>query len=70
MDVRSSSRRDCNETTTLTKSAEFATRIDGKIRQVLARDDVTARQKREIDGALAVPGYDELTVEESVAVEK
>jgi len=60
----------CNKTTALMKSAEFAWRIDERIRDVLARDDLTARQKREIAETLRVPGTYEIEVAESVIVEK
>jgi len=60
----------CNKTTALMKSAEFARRIDERIRDVLARDDLTARQKQEIAETLRVPGTYEIDVSETVTVEK
>jgi hypothetical protein len=60
----------CNKTTALMKSAEFSWRIDERIRDVLARDDLTARQKQEIAETLRVPGTYEIEVAESVIVEK
>ena len=61
---------DCNKTTALMKSAEFAVRIDERIRRVLAREDLTAKQKREIAETLSVPSYYEIAVEASVSVDK
>ncbi|WP_324664168.1 DUF7692 domain-containing protein [Haloarcula sediminis] len=60
----------CNKTKALMRSAEFSWRIDERIRDVLAREDLTARQKREIAETLRVPGTYEIEVEESVIVEK
>lgn len=61
---------DCNKTTALMQSAEFAWRINQGIRRVLAREDLTLRQKREIAEDLSVPSYYELDVEDSVTVDK
>jgi len=61
---------DCNKTTALMKSAEFATRIDERIRRVLARGDLTTAQKREIADTLSVPNYYEVAVETEIGVEK
>ena len=60
----------CNKTTALMKSAEFARRIDERIREVLARDDLTARQKRELAETLSVPSIYEVEIGETVAVEQ
>lgn len=60
---------DCNKTTALMQSAEFAWRIDQGIRQVLARDDLTLRQKREIAETLSVRRYYEIVIEETVTVD-
>lgn len=60
----------CNKTTALMKSAEFSRRIDERIRDVLARDDLTVQQKREIAETLRVPGTYEIEVAASVAIEK
>lgn len=38
----------CNKTRALLQSAEFASRMDQRIRAVLSRDDLTVKQKREI----------------------
>jgi len=61
---------DCNKTTALMKSAEFSRRIDERIREVLNRDDLTVRQKREIAETLTVPGAYEIAVEEVVNVDQ
>jgi hypothetical protein len=60
----------CNKTTALMKSAEFAVRIDQRIRKVLARDDLTIAQKREITATLTVPSYYEIDISQAVDVEK
>jgi len=60
---------DCNKTTALIRSADFARRIDERIRTVLARDDLTIKQKREIADTLSILGTYDLTVEESVSVD-
>jgi len=60
----------CNKTTALMKSAEFAVRIDQRIRKVLAREDLTSAQKCEIAEMLSVPSYYEIDVTQSVDVEK
>jgi len=59
----------CNKTTALMQSAEFAVRIDKRIRQVLAREDLTLRQKREIAETLSVPSYYEIGIEETMSVD-
>lgn len=59
---------DCNKTTALMKSAEFSCRIDSRIRDVLERGDLTARQKREIAETLSVPGTFEIQVEEEINI--
>ncbi|ACV46290.1 MULTISPECIES: DUF7692 domain-containing protein [Halomicrobium] len=46
----------CNKTTALVQSAGFSRRIDERIREVLARDDLTVRQRREAAETLRVPG--------------
>lgn len=61
---------DCNKTTALMRSADFTCRIDGRIRTVLARDDLSLAQKREIAETLSIPGTYEIGLEETVAVEK
>ncbi|MBO4249528.1 hypothetical protein IL252_17105 [Halomicrobium sp. IBSBa] len=60
---------DCNKTTALMKSAEFSRRIDDRIREVLARDDLTVRQKREIAETLTVPGTYEIQTEQIVTID-
>ncbi|QCD67077.1 DUF7692 domain-containing protein [Halomicrobium mukohataei] len=61
---------DCNKTTTLVQSAEFSRRIDDRIREVLNREDLTVRQKREIAETLTVPGTYEIEIAQRLAVEK
>ncbi|RLM96216.1 hypothetical protein [Haloarcula sp. Atlit-7R] len=61
---------DCNKTKALMRSAEFSWRIDERIRGVLARDDLTVQQKREIAEMLHVPGTYEIEIEETVVVKK
>lgn len=61
---------DCNKTTALLKSAEFARRMDERLREVMMREDLTARQKRELAETLSVPGIYEVEVEATVEVEK
>jgi len=58
----------CNKTSALMQSAEFAWRIDGRIREVLGRDDLTVQQKREIAETLSVSGSYEITVESTTTV--
>jgi hypothetical protein len=60
----------CNKTTALMKSAEFAVRINQRIQKVLARDDLTRAQKREIAETLTIPGYYEIALSESISIEK
>jgi hypothetical protein len=59
---------DCNKTTALMKSAEFTWRIDERIQEVLARDDLTVQQKQEIAEILCIPGIYEVSIEESILV--
>jgi len=61
---------DCNKTTALMKSAEFSRRIDERICEVLARDDLTVRQKREIAETLTLPGTYEVEIGQRLAIEK
>jgi hypothetical protein len=60
----------CNKTEALLRSAELVRALDGGVRDVLDRDDLTPRQKREIAESLSVAGSYEVSVEEEVAVEK
>lgn len=60
----------CNKTKALLKSADFACRVDGRIRQILARDDLTVQQKREIADLLSVPGTYEVEMTETIEIEK
>jgi hypothetical protein len=50
-------------------SAEFSCRIDERIRRVLARDDLTVQQKRELAETLRVPGTYEIKIKEAVVVD-
>ncbi|WP_449405228.1 DUF7692 domain-containing protein [Haloarcula salina] len=61
---------DCNKTKALMRSAEFSWRIDERIQEVLARDDLTVQQKREIAETLYVPGTYEIQVQETINVDK
>jgi len=61
---------ECNKTKALLQSAEFARRLDERIQTVLARDDLTAEQKREIADTLSIPGTYELRVSETIDIEK
>jgi len=60
----------CNKTTALLKSADFARRMDDRIQAVLARDDLTVAQKREIAETLTVPGTYEISVEATATVDR
>jgi hypothetical protein len=59
----------CNKTTALMRSADFARRIEPRIREVVARDDLTTGQKREIAATLSVPGTFEVTIQEELTVD-
>lgn len=59
---------DCNKTEALLRSAEAIRYIEPAIQDVLERDDLTARQRREIAAALSV-GQLEIEVKESVTIE-
>jgi len=61
---------ECNKTTALMRSADFSRRIDERIRTVLARDDLTAAQKREIADTLSIPGTYEVAVDETVSISR
>jgi len=60
---------DCNKTRALLLSADFAPRIVPRIEQVLAREDLTTRQKREIAETLEISGTLEIEIEETVSVQ-
>lgn len=60
----------CNKTTALMQSAEFATRMDERIQEILKRDDLTIRQKREFAETLSIPGTYSVEVDETVVFEK
>lgn len=53
---------DSNKTVALLKSAEFAVRMDKRIRTVLARDDLTWKQKLEIADSLSIPSVYEIEI--------
>ena len=59
---------DCNKTRALLLSADFMPRIVPRIEQVLAREDLTGRQKREIAETLSIPGALSVETKEDVAV--
>jgi len=61
---------ECNKTEALLQSAEFARRLDQRIRKVLSRDDLTAEQKREIAATLSIPGTYEVELSERFEIEK
>jgi len=54
---------ECNKTKALLRSADFSQRIDMRIREVLTREDLTARQKKEIAETLTIPGTYEIKTE-------
>lgn len=57
---------DCNKTRALLLSADLAPRIVPRIEQVLAREDLTARQKREIAETLSIAGTLDVEIDEDV----
>lgn len=59
---------DSNKTRALLLSAQLATRIGPRIERVLEREDLTARQKREIAETLSIPGTFEVAVSEEIEV--
>lgn len=61
---------DCNKTKALMRSAEFSCRIDEGIREVLAREDLTLRQKREIAETLGVLNTYEIEIIERISIEQ
>jgi len=60
---------DCNKTRALMLSAEFASRMDPKIKHVLRREDLTIEQKREIADSLSITNSYQLEVKELVEAE-
>ena len=50
----------CNKTKALMKSVDFSLRMDDRIREVLTREDLTSRQRREIAETLEIPGVYEI----------
>lgn len=60
---------DCNKTTALMQSAEFSCCIHDSITEVLSRNDLTIRQKREIAETLSVTGYYTIKYDQSITVE-
>lgn len=52
------------------RSAEFASRIDERILNLLERDDLATRQKCEMAETLSIPGTYEVEIEETIDVEK
>lgn len=61
---------DCNKTRALMLSADLAPRIVPRIERVLARDDLTSQQKREIAETLSIDGTLEICVEEDVSLKR
>jgi hypothetical protein len=61
---------DCNKTKALMRSAEFSWRIGEGIREVLAREDLTFRQKREIAETLGVLNTYEIEIIERISIEQ
>ncbi|WP_436927108.1 DUF7692 domain-containing protein [Halosimplex amylolyticum] len=53
---------DCNKTTALMKSADFSVRMDERIQDILTRDYLNERQRRDIANTLSVPGVYEIKV--------
>lgn len=60
----------CNKTTALVRSAEFAWRMDERVRTMLSRNELPTPQKREIVETLGIAGAYELDSEETVKVER
>jgi hypothetical protein len=58
----------CNKTTALLKSAEFAHRMNEKILEVMSREDLTVKQKREIAAVLSIPNIYEIEVSEAITL--
>ena len=59
----------CNKSAALLRSADAIPRIGDAIADVLERDDLTRRQRREIAEALSIPGTLEVSIDEDVSVE-
>ena len=58
----------CNKTRAVLLSADLVPRLVPRIERVLAREDLTTRQKREIAETLSVSGTLEVGVAEDVTV--
>jgi len=58
---------DCNKTRALMLSADLVPRLISRLQEVLARDDLTLKQKREIAETLAVPGTLSLEIDETIS---
>jgi len=61
---------DCNKTRALLLSADLAPRIVPRIEKVLARDDLTTRQKREIAETLSIARTLAIDVDEEILIEQ
>lgn len=61
---------ECNKTRALLLSADFAPRIVPRIEQVLAREDLTVQQKREVAETLSISGTLDVEIKESVAIRR
>lgn len=59
---------DCNKTTALMKSADFACRMDERVRNVLYRDDLTVSQKQDIAETLTIPALYEVEIHQEVLI--
>jgi hypothetical protein len=66
---RASAYLDCNKSAALLRSADAIPRIGDAIVDVLERDDLTRRQRREIAETLSIPGTLEVSIEEDVDVD-
>ncbi len=58
----------CNKTRALLLSADLAPRLVPRLEEVLEREDLTERQKREIAETLSIPGTLSVEVETAVDV--
>lgn len=56
---------DCNKTSALMKSVNFTLRIDGRIKSILSRDDLTPKQKMEIAAEVSIPNTYKIEIEDS-----
>lgn len=59
---------DCNKTRALLLSADLAPRLVPRVQEVLEREDLTEKQKREIAETLSIPGTLSIDVEAAVDI--